>query len=95
MAARDPKTPGARVSENNVLFLKFIGPVTPLWVLYPSKFMHMGCTELLLARPVFTKSIEVLGWQAGAPKSREHDFPEKKTSFFLKFIGPVTSLWVL
>ena len=46
--------------------------------------MHMGCTELLLARPVFTKSIEVLGWQAGAPKSREHDFPEKKNVLFFE-----------
>ena len=42
-------------------FLNFIGPVTPPWVLYPSEIMHMGFTELLLARAVFTKSIEVLG----------------------------------
>ena len=58
--------------------------------------MHMGFKELLLARAVFARSINVLGWQPGAPKFREHDFPKKKTSyFFLKFIGPVTPLWVL
>ena len=59
-------------------FLKFIGPVTPPWVLYPSEIMHLGSTELLSARAVFTRSIKVLGWQPGAPKSREHAFPKKK-----------------
>ena len=63
-------------------FLNFIGPVTPPWVLYPSEIMHMGFTERLLARAVFAMSIKVLGWQAGAPKSREHDFPKKKRPFF-------------
>ena len=38
--------------------------------------------ETLLARAVFAKQIKVRGWQPGAPKSREHDFPKKKTSFF-------------
>ena len=33
MAARDPKTPGALSSEKNPDFLKFIEPVTPLFVL--------------------------------------------------------------
>ena len=42
----------------------------------------MGSTEPLLARAVFARSIKVLRWQQGAPKSREHDFPEKKTLFF-------------
>ena len=74
--------------------LKFIGPVTPLVVLYPSEIMHMGFTELLLARAVFTRSKKVPGWQPGAPKFREHDLP-KKNPDFLKFIGPVTTLWVL
>ena len=68
--------------KKNVLLLKIIEPVTPLWVLYPSEIMHMGFTELLLARSIFTRSIKVLGWQPGAPKSREHDFPKKKTSYF-------------
>ena len=63
-------------------FLKFIGPVAPPWVLYRSEIMHMGFTEPLLARAVFAKSIRVLGWQAGAPKSREHDFPKKKRLLF-------------
>ena len=63
-------------------FLKFIGLVKPLWVLYPSEIMYMGSTERLLAREVFTKSIKVFGWQAGAPKSMEHDFPKKKRLFF-------------
>ena len=75
-------------------FLNFIGPVTPPWVLYPSEIMHMDFTERLLARAVFAMSIKVLGWQAGAPKTREHDFP-KKNVLFLNFIGPVTPPWVL
>ena len=41
--------------------------------------MHMGFKELLLARAVFARSIIVLGWQPGAPKSREHDFPKKNS----------------
>ena len=55
--------------------------------------MHMVSTESLLARAVFTRSIRELGWQPGAPKPREHDFP-KKRPISLKFIGPVTPLWV-
>ena len=85
MAARGPKIPGARFSEKKKRpFLKFIGPVTPPWVLYPSEIMHLGSTELLSARSVLTRSIKVLGWQPGAPKSREHAFPKKKkkTSYF-------------
>ena len=96
MAARGPKIPGARFSgKKRPDFLKFIGPVTPLLVLYPSEIMHMDFREHLRARAVFAKSIKVLAWQPGAPKSREHDFPKKKTSFFLKFIGPVSLPWVL
>ena len=84
MAARCPKTPGARFSEKKRPFsLKFIGPVTPLWVLYPSENMLMGFTESLLARAVFARSIKVFRWQPWAPKSREHDFP-KKTSYFFE-----------
>ena len=56
--------------------------------------MHMVFAESLLARKVFTRSIKVLGWQPGAPKSREHDSP-KKNVLLLKSIGPVTPLWVL
>ena len=78
MAARGPKIPGARFSEKkHPIFLKFIEPVTPLWVLYPSEIMPMGPLESVLARAMFAKSIEVSGWQPGAPKSREHDFPKK------------------
>ena len=90
-----PKSQSTIFRKKNVLFLKFIGLVTPLWVLYPSEIKHIGSTGPVLARAVFTKSIKVLGWHAGAPKSREHDFPKKKTSFFLNFIGPVTPPWVL
>ena len=57
--------------------LKFIGPVTPLWVLYPSEIKHVGFTGPLLARAVFTRSNRELGWQPGAPKVREHDLPKK------------------
>ena len=37
----------------------------------------MSFKELLFARAVFARSINVLGWQPGAPKSREHDFQKK------------------
>ena len=84
MAARGPKTPGARFSEkkNVLIFLKFIGPVTPLWVLQPSQIMHTVSAESLVARAVFARSIKVLGWQPLAPKSREHDFPKKNVLIF-------------
>ena len=83
MAAMSPKIPGARFSKKkNVLLLKIIGPVTPLWVLYASEIKHIGSTEILLARAVFARSFKVLGWQPGAPKSREHDFPQKKRPTF-------------
>ena len=95
MAASGPKNPGARSSEKNPVFLKFIGPVTTVWVLQSSQIMHMVSTESLLARAVFTRLIRVIGWQPGTPKIREHDFPKKKPPDFLKFIEPVTPLWVL
>ena len=77
-----PKTPGAHFSEKKRPFLNFVGPVTPPWVLYPSEIMQRGYTKLLLTRAVFTMSIKVPGWQPVAPKSREHDFPEKNVLFF-------------
>ena len=46
--------------------------------------MHMVFTESLLSRATFTGSIKVPGWQPGAPKSREHDFPEKKYPDFFE-----------
>ena len=63
MTARGPKIPGARFSEKKLLFFffKFIGPVTPPWVLYPSEILHMGLTERFLARAVFALSIKELG----------------------------------
>ena len=72
-----PKTREHDFPKIRPTFLKFIGPVTRLRVLYPSEIMHMGSTEPLLARAVFARSIKVLGRQPGAPKSREHDFPKK------------------
>ena len=80
-----PKIPGERFPEKKKKrpdFLKFIGPVTPLLVLYPFEIMQMGFTEHLRARAVFAKSIKVFACQPGAPKSREHDFPKKKRPFF-------------
>ena len=56
--------------------------------------MNMVSTEPLLARTVFAMSVKVLGWQPGAPKTREHGFPAKRHDF-LKLIGPVTARWVL
>ena len=46
--------------------------------------MHMVSTESLLYRAVFTRSIKVPGWQPGAPKTRENDFPEKKRPDFFE-----------
>ena len=77
MAARGPEIPGVRFSEKNPDFLKLIGPVTPPWVLYRSEIMHLVFTQPLSARAVFIKSIKVLGWQPGAPKSQEYEFPKK------------------
>ena len=81
MTARAPKSREHEFPKKNFLFLNFIGPVKAPWVLYPSEIMQMGFTELLPARAVFAKSIKVLAWQPGAPKTREHDFPKKKLLF--------------
>ena len=54
----------------------------------------MVFTKHLLAKAVCTMSINVLGWQPGAPKSREHVFPTKRRDF-LKLIGPVAARGVL
>ena len=43
--------------------------------------MHMVFKKHLIARAVFARSIKVSGWQPGAPKSREHDFPKKRPTF--------------
>ena len=54
----------------------------------------MVFTEHLLAKSVCIMSIKVLGWQPGAPKTREHGFSTKRRDF-LKLNGPVTARWVL
>ena len=41
----------------------------------------MVFTEHLLAKAVCTMSINKLGWQPGAPKTREHGFPTKRRDF--------------
>ena len=75
------QNPGSMLfRKKRPFFLKFVGLVIPLWALYPSEIMPMGFAESLLASAVFARSIKVLGWQPGAPKFREHDFPKKKTS---------------
>ena len=76
-----PQKSGSTIFRKKIMifFLKFIGPVTTLWVLQPSQIMHMASPEVLLARAVFARSIKMLGWQPGALKFREHDLP-KKTS---------------
>ena len=37
----------------------------------------MVFTQHLLAKAVCTMSVNVLGWQPDAPKTRDHDFPTK------------------
>ena len=61
MAARAPKIREHDFPKKNPDFLKFIGPVTTLWVLQPSQIMHMVSPEALPARAVFASSIKVLG----------------------------------
>ena len=46
------------------------------------EIMHLVSIEPLLASAVLARSIKVLGWQPGAPKFREHDFPKKNPDFF-------------
>ena len=41
-----------------------------------------GLHGIFTSQSSVCRSIKVLGWQPGAPKSREHDFPKKKTSYF-------------
>ena len=84
MTARGPEIPGARFTGKKKphYLLKFIGSATTPWVLYPSETMHVGYTEPLLAIAVFAKSIKVLGWHPGSPKSREHDFPKKNLMIY-------------
>ena len=38
----------------------------------------MVFTKHLLAKAVCRRSIKVLGWQPGSPKTREHGFPTKR-----------------
>ena len=81
--SQGPQNPGSTIfRKERPNFLKFIGPVTPLWVMYPSEIMRVGFPDPPLAKAVFTRSIKELGWQPGAPKPREHDFPEKTSYFF-------------
>ena len=42
---------------------------------------------------LFTRSLKMHGCQVGAAKPREHDLTKKKSYFFSKYIGPVTSIW--
>ena len=62
-------------------FLKFIEPVTPLWVLYPSEIIRLGFPEPLLARAVLRRSNKVPGWQPGPQNSGSTIF-RKKSCFF-------------
>ena len=82
MAARVPNPREPDFPKKTSFFLKFIGLVKPLWVLYPSEIMYMGSSGSLLVRAAFAKSIKVLGLQPGAPKNREHEFPKKKNLLF-------------
>ena len=80
-----PGTPKSRehnFPKKHHNFMKFNGPVTPLWVLYPPKIMLLGSTEPLLATSNFTRSIKVLGWQSGAPKVPAARFSEKNVLIF-------------
>ena len=81
MAARGPKFPGHDFPKKKRpnFFFKFIEPVTPLWVLYPSEIRRVGFPESALARAVFARSIKVIGWQPGAPKIGSTIFRKKNS----------------
>ena len=77
------QNPGSMLFRKKTsFFLKLLGPVTPLWVLRPSRIVQMVLTESLAARAVFTKTIKMLGWQAGAPKFGSTSFRKKNVLFF-------------
>ena len=44
--------------------------------------MPVGAREPPLVRAVLARSIKMLGWQPGAAKSREHDFPKKNLMIY-------------
>ena len=84
MASRGPKFREhdfTKKKKETSFFLNVIGPVTPPWVLYPSEIMHLGCTEMLLARAVFTRSIKAFGLQPG-PQTPGARFSEKNVLIF-------------
>ena len=59
--------------------LEKTGLVTTICVLSHPKSMQMTFAARLLASAVIARSIEVLGWQLGAAKSREHDITKKRS----------------
>ena len=63
--------------------MKFNGQVTPLRVLQLSQTVHMVYTKRCSTSAVVERSLEVLGWQLGTAKFRDHDFP-KKTSWLIE-----------
>ena len=46
--------------KKNPVFFKFIEPLTPLWVLQPSRIMHLVFTEVVLARAVLHSQLKCL-----------------------------------
>ena len=55
----------------------------------------MVYTKRFSTSAVVEMSLELLGWQPGTAKFREHDFPQKKRPRCLKFTGLVKSILVL
>ena len=86
MAKWDPQTPGTwvppRRRKKRPGCLEFPGLVTTLWVLSLPETVYIVFTERLLLRKMFAMSKKVLGWQTGAAKMREQDFPKKRSWFF-------------
>ena len=56
--------------------------MTTVWVLYHTEIRRVGFPEPALARAVFTRSIEVPGWQPAAPKPGSMIFMKKTSLFF-------------
>ena len=75
--------------------MKFVVPVTPIWVLLLPETVHMFSKGRLLAKKVFARSMKVFGWQLGTANFRDHEFPKKKRPGCLEFTGLVTTVWVI
>ena len=82
MSARVPKPREHDFPKKRPFFLKFIGLVKPLWVLYRSEIMYRGSTGSSLVRAVFALSVKVFEWQPGPRNPGSTTFRKKNGLIF-------------